>query len=392
MTILRLAYRNLVGAGLRTWLNVFVLSFTYVLIIWHQGLFSGVQRMASREYIKDEIAGGQYWVREYDPYDPLALDSSHRKIPDELKTMIRKRQAVPILIRQGTIYPEGRMQTIMIKGIPPDQQVMNIPSQKLNNDAEFPVMIGKLMAKKNAFKVGDSITIRWRDSNGTFDAGDGEIVEIMDTNVPSLDVGQLWLPLKKVQQMFDLKDEATLITVSREIRKPVKIDGWIFRNHAYLLKDFNDMIQSKRIGGAVLYTILLFLSMLAIFDTQVLAIFRRRKEIGTLMALGMVRSRVIGLFTLEGAMHGILGIAIAAVYGIPTLIISAKSGIPLPETLNAEKEFGFVFASRLFPAYSPLLIGGTVLIIMVTVTIVSYLPSRRISGMKPTDALRGKMS
>ena len=392
MISLRLAYRNLVGAGLRTWLNVFVLSFTYVLIIWHQGLFSGVQKMASREYITDEIAGGQYWVSEYDPYDPLSLDSSHQKIPDELKTLIKNKQAVPILVRQGTIYPEGRMQTVMIKGIPPEQEVMNIPSTKLENNAAFPVMIGKLMAKKNALKVGDSITIRWRDVNGTFDAGDGEIVAIMDTNVPSLDTGQLWLPLEKVQQMFDLKDEATIVTVSQGIKNRKEISGWVFRNHAFLLKDFDDMIKSKRVGGAVLYAILLFLSMLAIFDTQVLAIFRRRKEIGTLMALGMVRSRVIGLFTLEGAMHGILGIAIAAVYGIPALVISARSGIPLPETMNAAENFGFVFTSRLFPAYSPLLIGGTVLIIMVTVTIVSFLPSRKISSMKPTEALRGKMS
>lgn len=392
MIALRLAYRNLVGAGLRTWLNVFVLSFTYVLIIWHQGLFSGVQRMASREYIRDEIAGGQYWVSEYDPYDPLSLDSSHRKIPDELKPAINDEQAVPILIRQGTIYPEGRMQTIMIKGIPPEQKVMNIPSQKLNSNSAFPVMIGRLMAKKNALKVGDTITIRWRDNNGTFDAGDGEIVAIMDTNVPSLDTGQVWLPLKKVQQMFGLEDEATIITVSQNFQDGREIKGWIFRDHAYLLKDFNDMIKSKRIGGSILYAILLFLSMLAIFDTQVLAIFRRRKEIGTLMALGMERSRVVGLFTLEGAMHGILGIVIASIYGIPLLIISARAGIPLPETMNAAEEFGFVFVSRLFPSYSPLLIGGTILIIMVTVTIVSYMPSRKISKMKPTEALRGKIS
>ena len=392
MITLRLAYRNLVGAGLRTWLNVFVLSFTYVLIIWHQGLFSGVQRMASLEYIKDEIAGGQYWISEYDPYDPLALDSSHRKIPDTLRALIDDKQAVPILIRQGTIYPEGRMQTVMIKGIPPEQEVMNIPTKKLDDDTAFPVMIGKLMAKKNGFRIGDSITIRWRDKNGTFDAGDGEIIEIMDTIVPSLDTGQLWLPLDKVQEMFGLEDEATIITIGNNTKRPEDPDGWIFRDHGYLLKDFNDMINSKRIGGAVLYTILLFLSMLAIFDTQVLAIFRRRKEIGTLMALGMVRSKVIGLFTLEGAMHGILGIVIGAIYGVPVLLLSAKTGIPLPETLNAEGEFGFIFASRMFPAYSPLLIGGTILIIMITVTIVSYMPSRKISGMKPTEALRGKIS
>ena len=390
MTILRLAYRNLTGAGLRTWLNVFVLSFTYVLIIWHQGLFSGMQSMASREYINDEIAGGQYWVDNYDPYDPLGIDLSHNKIPDSLQKLIRENKAVPILIGQGTMYPEGRMQSVLIKGIDPNQKVLNINTDKLNHNAEIPVMVGSIMANKNSFKVGDTITMRWRDRNGTFDAADGEIVAIMETKVPTMDNGQLWLPINKVREMYGLEDEATIVTVSQEIRGDESIKGWVFRNHAYLLKDFNDMINSKRIGGAVLYAILLFLSMLAVFDTQVLAIFRRKKEIGTLMALGMVRTRVIGLFTLEGAMHGILGIIIAALYGIPALIISAKTGIPLPESMNSAGEFGFAFTTRLFPAYSPLLIGGTILVVMLTVTIVSYLPSRRISSLKPTDALRGK--
>ncbi len=45
--------------------------------------------------------------------------------------------------------------------------------------------------------------------------------------------------------------------------------------------------------------VLLMGMLLAIFDTQVLAAFRRRREMGTLMALGMLRSQIIGLFTLE---------------------------------------------------------------------------------------------
>ena len=139
-----------------------------------------------------------------------------------------------------------------------------------------------------------------------------------------------------------------------------------------------------------MYVILLFLSMLAIFDTQVLSIFRRRKEIGTLMALGMVRTRVIALFTLEGAMHGLLDIVFAALYGIPVLIYTGKVGIPIPS--DTIEEYGFAIATRLFPVYSAWLVGGTILIVMITVALVSYLPSRRISGLKPTEALKGKLS
>ena len=126
MVTFKLAYRNLVGAGLRTWLNVGVLSFTYVLIIWHQGLFSGMYRQASRDFMKDEIAGGQYWIERYDPYDPLSLDESHGVIPGQLDSVIKNRKATPILIRQGTIYPEGRVQSVLIKGIDPAQTNLGI--------------------------------------------------------------------------------------------------------------------------------------------------------------------------------------------------------------------------------------------------------------------------
>jgi putative ABC transport system permease protein len=34
---IKLAYRNLIGAGLRTWLNVIVLSFAFVVILWLRG-------------------------------------------------------------------------------------------------------------------------------------------------------------------------------------------------------------------------------------------------------------------------------------------------------------------------------------------------------------------
>jgi len=390
MLTLKLAYRNLVGAGLRTWLNVGVLSFTYVLIIWHQGLFSGMYRQASRDFIKDEIAGGQYWIETYDPYDPLCLDESHGIIPGQLDALIENRQATPILVRQGTIYPEGRVQSILIKGIDPAQTLLDIPTADLSRDAiQLPVMVGKSMAKKNSLQIGDTLTIRWRDINGTFDAADGEIVVIMNTNVPTMDMGQLWVPLESLQEMSGLENEGTIVVVDQSLKTHADLPGWRFKGHDYLLKDINDVIKSKRAGSAVLYAILLLLSMLAIFDTQVLSIFRRRKEIGTLMALGMVRSKVIALFTLEGMLLGILGIAIAALYGIPALIITGKIGIPMPTTAE---EYGFAFPTRLFPVYSAWLVSGTILIVMLTVTIVSYLPSRKISGLKPTEVLKGKLS
>ncbi len=388
MLSLKLAYRNLIGAGLRTWLNVGVLSFVYVLIIWHQGLFLGMLEQVSRDAIRDEYAGGQYWNEKYDPYDFISLDESHAVIPSRLREMAENNEAAPVLITTAAIFPHGRMETILLKGIDPGQTVLGIPSSSLKEKRDaLPVLVGKRMAKKNSFHVGDAITIRWRDSHGTFDAVPGEIVEIMETHVPSIDNGQLWIPLERLQQMMRLEGEATLIVVAGSVKDPPPLPGWVFRSNDYLLKDIKDLVATKSISASVLHALLLFLAVIAVFDTQVLSIFKRRKEIGTLMALGLTRMRVISIFTLEGLMNGVLALVAGAVYGIPLLVYTAQKGIPLPQSTES---YGFAISDRLFPAYPLGLVVSTVLIVMLTVTVVSYLPTREISNLKPTEALKGK--
>ena len=105
------------------------------------------------------------------------------------------------------------------------------------------------------------------------------------------------------------------------------------------------------------------------------------------MALGLTRMKVISIFTLEGLMNGLMALAVGAVYGIPLLVITAQKGIPLPQSTE---NYGFAISERLFPSYPIGLVVSTVLIVMLTVTVVSYLPTREISRMKPTEALKGK--
>jgi putative ABC transport system permease protein len=138
----------------------------------------------------------------------------------------------------------------------------------------------------------------------------------------------------------------------------------------------------------VLYSILLLLALLAIFDTQVLSIFRRQREIGTYIALGYTRREVVGLFTIEGAMHAVLAAIVAAVWGIPLLIWLSRTGISLPVD---SADYGFAIADTMYPVYSAALVVATTLIVLSATAIVSYWPSRKIAKMNPTEALRGRL-
>lgn len=393
MLIPKLAFRNIVGAGLRTWLNVIVLSIAFVAIIWTQGMIDGMSNQAMTALIDTEYGGGQFWQQEYDPYDPLTLEDAHAPLSESLNDLVAKGQATPVLITSGAIFPEGRIQSALLKGIDPEQQILNIPSHSLKSDDPdvIPALIGTRMADQARLSIGDDVTVRWRDIYGTFDATEVRLVQIMSTTVQSVDNGQIWIPLEDLRGMLQAPGEATLVSVAKDLETiPQSEATWEFRNLNFLLADIKQMVQSKSVGNSIMYVLLLGMALLAIFDTQVLALFRRRKEMGTMMALGMSRGEVIGLFTLEGALHGILALLVGAIYGIPILMYSAKRGISFPKEMMDST--GFAISDILYPSYGAGLVLGTTLLVLVTVTIVSFLPTRRIARLKPTDALRGKLT
>lgn len=395
MTLLKLALKNLLGAGLRTWLNVFVLSLSFVLIIFTQGLLEGMNKQAEEAMIASEIGGGHLQHPAYDPYDPLTLSDAHGPVPPPLAALAASGKAAPVLVVQGTIYPGGRLFTVRVKGIDPGQTAVNLPSSVLAAPLagdEIPVLIGERMAKLTGLAKGDTFTLQWRDAHGTFDARDATVVEIMKTSVQTIDSGQVWVPLARLRDMTGMAGEATFAVLAQgtsALPSAAEAGGWVLRTQDDFLADIRAMVESKTAGSSILYAIFLALAMLAIFDTQVLSIFHRRREMGTLMALGFTRMKVIGLFTLEGMLNGVLAALVAAVYGIPILTWMARTGWALPGNTDS---YGFAIGERLFPSYGAGLVAGTTLLVLLTTTVVSFLPTRRIAKLKPTDALRGRMT
>jgi putative ABC transport system permease protein len=388
MIIAKLAWKNIYGAGLRTWLNVVALSFSFVAIIFLQGLYNGMSDQIEKVSVDAQYGGGQYWQKDYDPYDPLTLDEAHGKIPGELAKLVAEKKATPILIRPATIYPHGRFQNALLKGIAPEQNILSLPTSVLGDETEsIPALIGTRMAKSTGLKTGDTVIARWRDANGTFDADEIKIAQVMKTAVSDIDIGQFWIPIEKLRALTAMPGEATIVVLEKGSRFNAKVDHWQSKDLRFLLRDLRALFLSKSIGGSIFYITLLLLAMLAVFDSQVLSIFRRRKEMGTLMALGMTRAKIIQLFTMEGALHAVLAGVAAAVYGLPLLAHVAATGFGLPQATDS---FGYAMGNRIFPAFTAGLVLGTTLLVLIVTTIVSYLPTRRIARLKPTDALRGK--
>lgn len=379
---IQLAYRNLIGAGLRTWLNVAVLSFSFVIIIFFNGLMDGWNQQAKTDTIAWEIGEGHLRNAAYDPFDAFTLEDGHAEIPVGISGIS------PILIQQGTIYPEGRMVSVLLKGIQKEQSIIDLPTKAFNNStAKIPAIIGNRMATSANLKVGDQVLLRWRDKHGTFDASNITIVAVFDTTVASVDAGQIWLPLETIWNITGLQNHATIAIADKNYKnEPIK--GWTFKSQGALLQNIDEIISMKKISSSILYLLLLAIALLAIFDTQVLSIFRRQKEIGTYIALGMTRTQVVKLFTIEGSLYSVFAMIVGCIYGIPLFIYLGKTGIGMPQ---ASQDMGISLADKIYPLIGVQLVLGTILLVTLSATIVSFLPAKKISKMNPVLALKGKL-
>jgi len=391
--LFKIAIKNLLGAKLRTWLNVFVTALSFFMIILFSAMYDGMREHAKQVTIDTEIAGGAYWHPEYDPLDPMTFEDAHSIIPRDLKLLVDQKKAVPVLVSQASIYPNGRIMPIIMKGITPEQNIVNMPTEMLvgHEEVTVPVLIGRGMAKDANLEVGDAFTIRWLDADRTYDADEGTVVHIMDTENFKLDMGHIWVPLKKAQTMLAMEEEATYVTYAEGLSVVKNKHDWIPRDVKYLIRDMEALIKADEPNAAIMYIILLCFAAMGIFNAQVLSIFRRGREIGTLMALGMTRTRVVGLFTLEGGLNAFLAAIMTVILFGPLLWYFGTNGIWLGVDYS-DGAMGIIVEKYLIPVYSVGLVVTTTIIVSIIVLIVSYLPSRRIARMKPTDALRGKVT
>ena len=108
-----------------------------------------------------------------------------------------------------------------------------------------------------------------------------------------------------------------------------------------------------------------------------------------MMALGMSNRDITATFTLEGVIHGFLAAILSAIYASPLIWYLQTYGYSFAVSGD---QYGLAIGDRYYPDYTIGLVLQSFLIVMLILTIVSYLPARRITKLQPYDALRGRWS
>lgn len=385
--ILTLALKNFYRQGLRAFLNVLVTALTLIAIIYNMSLLNGFQAQATRNMVNSDVAGGHYVSPGFDLLTPTEWEDHSVTVPSALKALPNSEKA-ETLIQQGQIFPNYRLYPVQLRGIEMAQTLLKLPLSALKNFPDkvgdvIPVILGAKMAEKAHLKKGDSVVMKWRDSLGAVDARDVRVVDVVSFLNPRIDTGVVWLRLDHLREMTRRADQVSWVAVGKFHGVFGQME---FKSVADLMSDLLILLKNDRRNAKIIWVILIFLAGISIFNTQILNIFKRQKEIGTFMALGMNPSQIVRMFTLEGSLAAFMAILAAILIGVPFFTWYQGIGFDVSHL----KETTFPVQDTIFLDIRPWEVVFSAVVIVSVMIIVAWLPVRKISRLEPTLALRGR--
>jgi putative ABC transport system permease protein len=277
----------------------------------------------------------------------------------QIKAMVAKALpgaiVIPRVFTTGLISNGKISTTFMAMGIAPsDQMILRGPFRDspglLSHAKPTGVTLAEGLADTLGLKLGDEASIFTSTVSGQANALDVDVTGLTNTGHAVTNDRLLIMPLALSQDLIDTPERAAMVTVLLPIATlpPQKMDQKARLLLAYTLKSPSEaesalmkrtLEQSFKSAGlnfqvrtwqemsafyrqvsalydiifAVMLSVVMTIVVLSIFNAMSMAVIERTREIGTLRAIGLRRSKVIGLFIIEALLLILLGVMVGLV-------------------------------------------------------------------------------
>jgi putative ABC transport system permease protein len=399
-----MAARNVGRNRRRSAITGIAILFGVTAILFLRGFIEGTQTLMTEDVVKGRSGALQIHKKGF--FDSKEASPTSLNIPYD-EALLKRITAVPNVaaatgrIQFQGLISNGTTQTMVVaRGMDLEREKQVTPlndntvmegGRNLKVGDEKTGLIGFELAETFKVKPGGTVTVQTSSPGGRSNAVDVEVVGFSTSNFPFENKRVMTLPLKSAQALVGLEGRVTEIAVSvkdlSELQETVaalqKELGPEFEVHDWpTLQPFvRDIINRQALVLGFISFVLAVIVITGIINTMLMSVFERVREIGTLLAVGVKRRQVMGLFILEGGLLGIIGGVTGAVLAKSILAIIAARGIPLQLASTSAK-------SMLRPDASPQWVLGAVAVAIVGSVLAAAWPAFRASRLNPVDALR----
>jgi len=269
------------------------------------------------------------------------------------------------------------------------------------------ILLGRDLMATLGVEVGDRVNALFSTSFGSLRIATFRVSGKIESGLRMLDESTAYIPLDVAMGLLDMEGSVTEVVVfGRSAELASKLQAQISAALANMAgagagvslrelaivpwNEHNELIgfvsQAKAIY-TVIYIFLVILASFVVFNTQLMVVSERTREIGMLSALGLAPESIRRLFTIEGAILAAAGSAGGALLGALFNLWFGRVGIDLTGITQAMSS-EILITPRLYPTTDlRVLVYSFVLGIAVTMAAV-YIPARAAGALKPTEALR----
>lgn len=399
-----LAWRNIWRNKRRTLLAASSIFFAILLAILTRSLQHGSYDFmidsAVRMYTGYlQIHGKGYW-------EERTLEKS-MEIDEELFNKIEKikfvETAVPRLENFMLVSSKEITKVASVIGIDPEKENRmtklkdKLIAGRYLSDNDQGILISEGLAKLLNTQIGDSVVLYGQGIYGITAAVNCPIIGIVKFAIPDLNNTFIFLPLRFSQSLFSMENRIT--TISIILIKPKNID-YVFSelkkisNNQYEIMRWEEMmpellqgIKLDNVSGLIMLFILYIVITFGIFGTVMMMTAERAKEFGILISIGVKKSKLILITTLETIFIAFIGGLVGLLVSIPLVNYYHKNPIKLTgEIAEISLKFG-VEPILPFSIDAGIFIAQTSIVLLIALFSSLY-PLNFIRKLRPIQAMR----
>ncbi len=339
-----------------------------------------------------EVEGGSgFAISMEDGVDYVEGVEHPEKIMD---AMLRFREVVSVAeVLRGSAELKGNFRQMYCKpyGIVLDRflNVSDLEHQILYGDLDsfrdnpYGIMVGSRLARRLMLDVGDPVLLEAAGQNLRF-----RVSAIYETGIEQVDKERVFLHLAAARTLLKKPFgvsyiQATLLDHERAPEVADRIErvvwhgtmSWQQREKTWL-----QVFRALRVSSGITVSTIILISGLGMFNTLVMIVMEKTKEIAILRSMGYRRKDVSRIFLWQG--FTILGLGVLIGCSLAAACTYAISRLPI--------RIRGIFATDHFVVHWDWTHYATAAVIAsVIVMVASYIPARRAARLEPGDIIRG---
>jgi putative ABC transport system permease protein len=398
----RLAARNVLRQRRRSFVGILSVAFGVVALLLAAGFIEWIYWAMREDTIRTGLGhvqiarAGYFEAGQADPFAFLLPAESPERAGLERRPGVRT--VSPRLSFSGLASRGETTISFLGEGMDPAREgelaaaVIMHEGEGLSPSHPREIVMGRGLAANLGAKVGDTVVLLANTRSGGINAVEVRVRGLFSTVSKAYDDAALRVPLATAEELLRVRgahrwvvllaSTAASAETAARIRAeldPQRFDVVPWRQLADFYNKTVDLF-SKQVF--VMKLIIALIIVLSITNTQMMSVLERTGEIGTSMALGVTRARVLRRFLLESLAIGLIGAAAGLLAGMALAKLISAVGIPMPPPPGAPR----ALVGEIRVTWSLAL--DALSLALVTTLVAGAYPAWKASRMVVVDALR----